>query len=50
MILDALEHDCYKDKIQRPQTKRFIRDIYRELREKLKRDEQLSQEIKESVK
>lgn len=50
MILDALNDRCYKDKVQSPITKRFIREIYKKLREKVKNCEQLSQEIKENMK
>lgn len=50
MILDALTDPCYKDKVQSPITKRFIREVYRELKEKVKNCEQLIEETKESVK
>ena len=49
MILDALNDPCYKDKVQSPATKRFIREIYKKLREKVRNCEQLSHEIKESM-
>ena len=35
MILDALIYDGYKAKIQNPKRKRFIRDIYRNLKDKI---------------
>lgn len=35
MILDALCHDAYKDKVSKPKTKHFIRQIYKSLVEKL---------------
>jgi hypothetical protein len=36
MILNALESSRYKAKVQDPETKRFIRIIYKTLREKIK--------------
>jgi len=41
MILDVLLHPCYKEKIQSPPTKYFIRKIWSELREKIKMFEAL---------
>lgn len=35
IILDALCHDAYKDKVSEPKTKHFIRQIYKSLVEKL---------------
>ena len=36
MILDALRHPAYTDKVQNPKTKYFIRKIYQALVEKVK--------------
>ena len=36
MILDALEAAPYRERVQAPQTKRFIRNIYNALREKIR--------------
>ena len=36
IVLNALEDDAYKDRITTPSTKKFIRDLYREVRGKFK--------------
>lgn len=44
MILDALLHDGYKDKIQEPKTKHFIGQIYKNLVEKISTIEAITQQ------
>lgn len=50
LILDALRHPAYKDKISRPQTPYIARKTYKEVLEKIMADEILAEEIKESTK
>jgi len=45
MLLDALTHPPYKDKIEHPATKRFIRDVWKALKQKLISDERLHEDI-----
>lgn len=49
LILDALRHPAYKDKISRPQTPYIARKVYKEVVNKILADEVLAEEIKESV-
>jgi hypothetical protein len=49
IILDALRHPAYKDKISHPKTKFEIRKVYKIILDKLENDEILSRKIKETV-
>ena len=49
LILDALKHPAYKEKISRPQTPYIARKVYKEVVEKILADEILAEEIKGSV-
>jgi len=46
LLLDALRHPAYKDKVSHPRTKRIIREVYKALIEKLESDELLSREVR----
>ena len=50
LILDALKHPAYKDKISNPKTPYIARKVYKEVTEKILADEILSEEIKGSIK
>jgi len=49
LLLDALRHPAYKDKIRNPRTKYAIRQTYRTLIEKLEEDEITSRKVRETV-
>ena len=46
MLLDALIHEGYKDKIRQPKTQVFIRKLYAELKKKIAMQEVESMEAK----
>jgi len=43
MLLDALMHPTYIEKVQDPATERFIREIYKKLKAKLIFDERVQE-------
>ena len=49
ILLDALMHPAYKDKISLPRTKFIVRQTYRGLIAKLTEDETLSRKIRETI-
>jgi len=49
LILMALKHPPFKALVQEPKTRAFIRRIYKELIDKIAKDEALHQDIQESM-
>ena len=49
LLLDALRHQAYRDKISLPQTKFLIRKTYHALIKKLEEDEITSRKIRETI-
>jgi len=49
LILTALKHPPFKALIQEPKTKAFIRRIYKELIDKIAKDEALHQDLQETM-
>jgi len=46
LLLDALRHPAYKEKVSHPKTKYVVRQTYKQLIEKLESDELLSREVR----